>query len=67
MREAVARQAGPGSNFFVIHVATPVEYCEKTDRRGVYAQAREGTLKGLSGVDEVPFPSLGLGQHARRG
>ena len=52
VREAVARQAGPGSNFFVIHVATPVEHCEKTDRRGVYAQAREGILKGLSGVDE---------------
>ncbi|KAF8502251.1 ATP-sulfurylase, partial [Russula emetica] len=52
VREAVAHQAGPGSNFFVIHVATPVEYCEKTDRRGVYAQARKGTLKGLSGVDE---------------
>ena len=57
VREAVANQAGPGSNFFLIHVATPVEYCEKTDRRGVYAQARNGILKGLSGVDddfEVP-------------
>ena len=59
VREAVTHQAGPGSNFFLIHVATPVEYCEKTDRRGVYAQAREKgqALKGLSGVDddfEVP-------------
>ncbi|KAI0264798.1 hypothetical protein BGY98DRAFT_1039113 [Russula aff. rugulosa BPL654] len=52
VREVVANQAGPGSNFFLIHVATPVEYCEKTDRRGVYAQARNGILKGLSGVDE---------------
>lgn len=52
VREAVSHQAGPGSNFFLIHVATPVEYCEKTDRRGVYAQARKGILKGLSGVDE---------------
>jgi sulfate adenylyltransferase len=52
VRDAVENQAGPGSNFFLIHVATPVEYCEKTDRRGVYAQARNGSLKGLSGVDE---------------
>jgi sulfate adenylyltransferase len=52
VREAVTHQAGPGSNFFLIHVATPVEYCEKTDRRGVYAQARKGILEGLSGVDE---------------
>jgi len=52
VREAVTNQAGSGSNFFVIHVATPVEYCEKTDRRGVYAQARKGILKGLSGVNE---------------
>ena len=33
-------------------MATPVEYCERTDRRGVYAQARNGTLIGLAGVDE---------------
>ena len=52
LREVVTHQAGSGSNFFLIHVATPVEYCEKTDRRGVYAQARNGTLRGLSGVDE---------------
>lgn len=52
LREVVTHQAASGSNFFLIHVATPVEYCEKTDRRGVYAQARQGIIKGLSGVDE---------------
>jgi sulfate adenylyltransferase len=52
LREVITHQAASGSNFFLIHVATPVEYCEKTDRRGVYAQARKGALKGLSGVDE---------------
>ncbi|KAH9979177.1 sulfate adenylyltransferase [Russula compacta] len=53
VREAVAQQAGPGSNFFLVHVATPIEYCEKTDRRSVYARAREGALRGLAGVDEA--------------
>jgi sulfate adenylyltransferase len=52
VRKAVTLQGASGGNFFIIHVATPIEYCEKTDRRGVYAQARAGIVKGLSGVDE---------------
>ncbi|KAH9953542.1 ATP-sulfurylase [Russula dissimulans] len=51
VRESVTHKAGP-SNFFLVHVATPIEYCERTDRRGVYAQAREGIVRGLAGVDE---------------
>jgi len=38
----------------LIHVATPLEHCEKTDRHGLYAQARRGEIKGFAGVDE-PF------------
>jgi sulfate adenylyltransferase len=37
--------------FFMVHVATPLEYCEKTDKRGVYAAARRGEIKGFTGVD----------------
>jgi len=46
-----------GGTFFLVHVATPLEHCEKTDRRGVYAKARSGAVKGFTGVDdpyEVP-------------
>lgn len=39
-------------SFFLIHVATPLEYCEKTDRRGIYARARRGEVKGFTGVDD---------------
>lgn len=42
---------------FLVHVNTPLEYCEKTDKRGVYAKARRGEIKGFTGVDdpyEVP-------------
>jgi sulfate adenylyltransferase len=39
-------------NFFLIHVATPLEYCEKTDKRGIYAAARKGEIKGFTGVDD---------------
>ncbi|KAK9455918.1 hypothetical protein V1511DRAFT_458829 [Dipodascopsis uninucleata] len=50
----IIQQSG---NFFLIHVATPLEYAEKTDRKGVYARARNGEIKGFTGVDdpyEVP-------------
>jgi sulfate adenylyltransferase len=49
-RETVIHSGGAG-NFFLIHVATPLEHCEKTDRKGVYAKARQGDIKGVPGVD----------------
>lgn len=39
-------------SFFLVHVATPLAYCERTDRRGVYARARAGEIKGFTGVDD---------------
>jgi sulfate adenylyltransferase len=39
-------------SFYLIHVATPLEYCEKTDKRGIYAAARAGKIKGFTGVDD---------------
>ena len=42
--------AGSGGNFFLIHVATPLERCEATDRKGVYKRARAGEIKGFTGV-----------------
>lgn len=47
-REQVEKQ-GP---FFLVHVATPLELCEKNDRRGIYARARAGEIKGFTGVDD---------------
>jgi sulfate adenylyltransferase len=38
--------------FILVHVATPLEYCESTDKRGVYASARRGEIKGFTGVDD---------------
>ena len=39
-----------------MHVATPLEHCERTDRRGTYAKARRGEIKGFTGVDDVYEP-----------
>ena len=46
-------KGGGSNNFFLVHVATPLEYCEKHDRRGHYAKARRGEIKGFTGVDDV--------------
>lgn len=43
---------GQYGSFYLIHVATPLEYCEKTDKRGVYKRARDGEIKGFTGVDD---------------
>ncbi len=43
--------------FIEVHVATPLNICEQRDRKGIYAKARAGLIKGLTGIDdpyEVP-------------
>ncbi|WP_395308654.1 adenylyl-sulfate kinase [Mycobacterium sp. AMU20-3851] len=37
--------------FLEVHVATPVAECERRDPKGLYARARAGELKGLTGID----------------
>ncbi|HSW74427.1 MAG TPA: bifunctional sulfate adenylyltransferase/adenylylsulfate kinase [Candidatus Saccharimonadales bacterium] len=39
-----------GGRFVLVHVATPVEECEKRDRKGLYAAAKTGKIKGFTGV-----------------
>ncbi|RXW21393.1 hypothetical protein EST38_g4462 [Candolleomyces aberdarensis] len=52
-KQHVLQSGGAGGNFFLIHVATPLEHCESTDRKGLYARARAGEIKGFTGVDDV--------------
>jgi bifunctional enzyme CysN/CysC len=37
--------------FIEIHVATPVQECARRDPKGLYARAKSGELKGLTGID----------------
>ena len=46
----MARAAGAG--FVLIHLATPLEVCERRDRKGLYARARAGQLTGMTGIDD---------------
>lgn len=38
--------------FIEIHVSTPIEVCEKRDRKGLYAKARAGIIKQFTGIDD---------------
>jgi bifunctional enzyme CysN/CysC len=40
-----------GLEFIEVHVSTPVGECERRDPKGLYRRAREGSLRGLTGVD----------------
>ncbi|GBB83334.1 hypothetical protein RclHR1_10060007 [Rhizophagus clarus] len=38
--------------FYLIHVNTPLDYCVKTDRKGLYKKAQSGEIKNFTGVDD---------------
>lgn len=49
IREKVSQYGG----FVEIYLSTSLEVCEKRDRKGLYARAKAGKLKGFTGVDDV--------------
>ncbi|MFC6148674.1 MULTISPECIES: adenylyl-sulfate kinase [Mumia] len=50
-----------GASFALVHVATPLEECERRDRKGLYAKARAGVIPEFTGISspyEVPSDAL---------
>jgi sulfate adenylyltransferase len=39
-----------GGAFVLVHVATPLEECERRDRKGLYAKARRGEIPEFTGI-----------------
>ncbi|KII00552.1 adenylylsulfate kinase [Streptomonospora alba] len=39
-------------DFFLVHVATPLEVCEARDRKGLYAKARAGEIPEFTGISD---------------
>ena len=37
-------------DFVLVHVSTPLEVCERRDRKGLYAKAREGLVPEFTGI-----------------
>ncbi len=51
-RARVRKMVSEVGDFFLIHVATPVEVCEARDRKGLYAKARAGVINHFTGVSD---------------
>jgi sulfate adenylyltransferase len=51
-RRLVREMIEPHGGFVEIHVATPLEVCEQRDRKGLYAKARAGIIKGFTGISD---------------
>lgn len=55
-RENVRNRVGEG--FMEIYMATPLDYVEAQDVKGLYAKARRGDIKGFTGIDDPYEPPL---------
>ena len=55
-RAEIRRTIETHGGFIEVHVSTPLKICEKRDRKGMYAKARAGLIKGFTGVDD-PYES----------
>jgi len=55
-KEVRAMTTDAGGAFFLVHVATPLEECERRDRKGLYARARSGELGEFTGISS-PYES----------
>lgn len=42
--------------YIEVYVSTPLEVCERRDRKGLYAKARAGIIKGVTGVTDPYHP-----------
>ena len=52
-RAAVRRRVtDAGLEFCEVFVDTPLELCERRDPKGLYAKARAGELRGMTGIDD---------------
>jgi bifunctional enzyme CysN/CysC len=49
---ARALHEAAGLEFVEVFVDTPIEVCEQRDPKGLYAQARAGTITGFTGIDD---------------
>jgi sulfate adenylyltransferase len=51
-RELISSYGG----YVEVYLSTPIDVCEQRDRKGLYAKAKAGTVKGVTGVDDPYVP-----------
>jgi sulfate adenylyltransferase len=52
VRREVRELIDPLGAFIEIYIQASVEVCEERDRKGLYAKARAGLIKGFTGIDD---------------
>ncbi len=55
-RRQVREMIEPLGGFVLVYVATPIEECERRDRKGLYAKARAGLIREFTGVSDPYEP-----------
>lgn len=51
-RREIRNSIQASGGFIEVYVSTPIEECERRDRKGMYAKARAGIIKGFTGVND---------------
>jgi sulfate adenylyltransferase len=51
-RVAARQMVAEVGDFLLVYVSTPVDVCAARDRKGLYAKARAGLIKGFTGVSD---------------
>ena len=51
-RELISGYGG----YVEVYLSTPIDVCEQRDRKGLYAKAKAGKVKGVTGVDDPYIP-----------
>jgi len=60
-REEVRGMVEAVGGFTLVYVATPLEECERRDRKGLYARARAGLIESFTGISDPYEPPDGAG------
>ena len=55
-RDMAREPCSKTSEFFEVHVATPLDVAESRDVKGLYKKARAGQLKNFTGIDSPYEP-----------
>ncbi len=50
VRAEVRAMVADVGEFVLVHVSTPLEECERRDRKGLYAKARQGLIPEFTGI-----------------
>jgi len=56
IRREIRDMISPLGGFVLVHVSTPLDVCEKRDRKGLYAKARAGIIREFTGISD-PYES----------